>query len=138
MTQDYLLFNINMNSSAATKQLTWPLIQPYLAFLKTHQEDVESVVRLKENGKLKLPAAEESITQAIIEMYDFVVKILRENSIIESDSDKSKNKIEIIVREVLKLQDSFVFLNNSLQWNTESIIKTMKPQLEASLGATMS
>jgi hypothetical protein len=101
-----------MNASAATKQLTWPLIQPYLAFFKTHHEDVEMVTRLKENGKLKLPAAEESITQAIIEMHDFVVKILRENNIIESESDKSKNKIEIIIREVLKLQDSFVFLNN--------------------------
>jgi hypothetical protein len=108
-----------MNASAATKQLTWPLIQPYLAFLKTHQEDVESVLRLKENGKLKLPAAEESITQAIIEMHDFAVKMLRENSIIESDNEKLKNKIEIIIRQVLKLQTTFVSLNQSSQWNAE-------------------
>ena len=71
-------------------------------------------------------------------MHDTVVKILGENSIIESESDKSKNKIEIIIREVLKLQDTFVSLNQSGQWNTEAIIRTMKPQLEASLGATMS
>ena len=60
-------------------------------------------------------------------MHDTVVKILGENKIIESESDKSKNKIEIIIKEVLKLQDTFVSLNKSSQCNTEAIIKTMKP-----------
>lgn len=96
------------------------------------------VTRLKDNGKLKVPAAEESMTQAIVEMHDTVVKLLGENSIIESDSEKSKNKIEKIIREVLKLQDTFISLNKSSQWNTEAIIKTMIPHLEASLGAKMS
>ncbi len=40
------------------------------------------VTRLKEVGKLKLPAAEESMTQAIIEMHDMVVKLVRENNIV--------------------------------------------------------
>jgi superoxide dismutase len=96
------------------------------------------VIELKENGKLNFPAAEESITLSIIEMHDYVVKILRENSIIERDNDKLKNKIEIIIRQVLKLQNTFVSLNQSSQWNTESIITSMKPELEASFGATMS
>jgi len=46
--------------------------------------------------------------------------------------------MEIIVREVLKLQNTFVTFNQYSQWDTESIIRNMKPQLEASLGATMS
>jgi hypothetical protein len=46
--------------------------------------------------------------------------------------------MEMIVREVLKLQQTFVSLNSTSQWNTEAAIKTMKPQLEASLGATLS
>jgi ribosomal silencing factor RsfS len=46
--------------------------------------------------------------------------------------------MEIIVKEVLKLQDTFVSLSKSSQWNTEAIIKTVKPQIEASLGAAMS
>ena len=71
-----------MNSSSISKQLTWPLIQPYLAFLKAHQDEVEMVTKLKEVGKLKVPAAEESMTQAIVEMHDTVVKILGENNII--------------------------------------------------------
>ena len=78
------------------------------------------------------------MTEAIIEMHDVVSKILHENSIIQSESQKSKNKMEIIVREVLKLQDTFVSLSKSSQWNTETIISTAKLQLEKSLGATMS
>ncbi len=87
------------------------------------------VTRLKEVGKLKVPAAEESMTQAIIEMHDMVVKLLRDNNIVKSESDQSKNKMEIIIREVLKLQNTFVSLNQSSQWNTESIIRAIKPQL---------
>jgi ribosomal silencing factor RsfS len=74
----------------------------------------------------------------MIQMHDFVVKILNDNKIIKSESEKSKNKMEIIVREVLKLQDTFVSLSKSSQWNTEAIISTVKPQLEKSLGAAMS
>jgi hypothetical protein len=46
--------------------------------------------------------------------------------------------MEVVVREVLKLHDTFVSLSKSSQWNTEAIIGTVKPQLEKSLGATMS
>ena len=51
-----------MNSSVATKQLTWSLIQPYLAFLKTHQDEIDMVNKLKDAGRLKVPAAEEMLT----------------------------------------------------------------------------
>ena len=46
--------------------------------------------------------------------------------------------MEVVVREVLKLHDTFVSLSKSSQWNTEAIIGTVKPQLEKSLGATIS
>jgi hypothetical protein len=46
--------------------------------------------------------------------------------------------MEIVIKEVLKLSDTFISLSNSSQWNTEAIIKTVKPQLEKSLGAAMS
>jgi hypothetical protein len=71
-----------MISSSATKQLTWPLIQPYLTFLKTHQDEIDMIIKLKDVGKFKLPAAEESLTQAILEMHDTVLKLLRDNHII--------------------------------------------------------
>jgi hemerythrin len=71
-------------------------------------------------------------------MHENVVNILNENSIIYSETEKSKNKMEIMVREVLKLQYTFVSLSKSSQWNTEAIISTVKPNLEKSLGAGMS
>ena len=46
--------------------------------------------------------------------------------------------MEINIREVLKLQDRFVSLSKSIQWNPEAVIKTVKQQLEKSLGAAMS
>jgi hypothetical protein len=48
--------------------------------------------------------------------------------------------MEIIVREVLKLSENFVFLSDSSQGRniTEAVIKTVKPQLEKSLGASKS
>jgi hypothetical protein len=84
MSKECNNFNIliNMNESSPLKSLSWPLIQPYLTFLKSHQDDIEMVTKLKENGKLKIPAAEESLTQAIVEMHDTVVKILGENKVI--------------------------------------------------------
>jgi hypothetical protein len=71
-----------MNSSSASIQLTWSVIKPYLTFLKSHQDEIEMVTKLKDAGKLKLPAAEESVTQVIVEMHDTVVKILGDNKII--------------------------------------------------------
>ena len=71
-------------------------------------------------------------------MHETVDKILKQNNIILSENDNSKDKMEIIIREVLKIQNTFVSLNSSSQWNTEAAIKSMKAQLEASLGAAMS
>ena len=53
---------------------------------------------------------EAKITKVIVQMHDTVVKILTENNIMR---DNSKDKMEIIIREVLKLQDTFVILNKS-------------------------
>ena len=45
-------------------------------------------------------------------MHDTVTKLLKQNNIIKSDGDLSKNKMEAIIREVLKLQNTFVALNS--------------------------
>jgi hypothetical protein len=46
-------------------------------------------------------------------MHETVVKILEENHIITSERDKSKHKIEDNMREVLKLQETFLSLNQA-------------------------
>jgi hypothetical protein len=74
--------NIKMNSSSPAKMLTWSLIQPYLEFLKSHQDDVDMVIKFKDKGKFTVSLAEEMMTKSIIEMHDVVSKILNENSII--------------------------------------------------------
>ncbi len=129
-----------MSSVAASKSLSFSLIEPYLTFLKNHDDQITKLISLKDDGVLDLPIVETKITAAIIQMHDTVVKILNENSIIQSESEKSKNAMEIVVREVLKLSETFVSLSDSSQGRntTEVIIKTVKSQLEKSLGAAKS
>ena len=126
-----------MNSAPATS-LPWSQIQAYLTLLRTHDSQISQLINLKDAGILELNLVETKITKTLLDFVDAINKILRDSNVIQSENEKSKNKMEIVVREVLKLQNTFVSLNSLSQWNTESIIKTMKPQLEASLDATMS
>jgi hypothetical protein len=71
-----------MNSSSPAKTLSWSLIQPYLTFLKTHDTQIAKLISLKDEGVLALHIVEDTITNAMIQMHDFVVKILSDNKII--------------------------------------------------------
>jgi hypothetical protein len=71
-----------MNSSSPAKTLSWSLIQPYLTFLKTHDTQIAKLISLKDEGVLALHIVEDTITKAMIQMHDFVVKILNDNKII--------------------------------------------------------
>ena len=46
--------------------------------------------------------------------------------------------MEAIIKEILKVQNNFISLNSSSKFNAEATINTMKQQLEASLGASIS
>lgn len=82
-----------MNSAVPPKSLTWSLIQSYLTFLKNHENQIAKLISLKDDGILELPIVETKITGVIIQMHDTVVQILKENSMIQSESEKSKNEI---------------------------------------------
>ena len=45
----------------------------------------------------------QSITKGIVQMHEYITKLLKDNNIIKSENENSKNKTEIIIREVLKL-----------------------------------
>jgi hypothetical protein len=51
----------------------------------------------------------------------------------DSDKEYFKYKIETIIKEVLKVQNTFISLNSSSQWNAEAAINSMKQQLEKTL-----
>jgi hypothetical protein len=93
---------------------------------------------LKSQGILKVEIAEESITKTIIQLTDDITKILRNNKVILSESAQSNKKMEILVKEVLKLQSSFVSSNNLNQLNLEQTIRSAKMELNQSVGAAMS
>ena len=62
-----------MNSAVPPKSLTWSLIQSYLTFLKNHENQIATLISLKDDGILELPIVETKITGVIIQMHDTVV-----------------------------------------------------------------
>jgi hypothetical protein len=66
----------------------------------------------------------------IIEMHATVSKILYDHSIIQSDSVKSTNAMQTVVREVLQLQEKFISVSNKSEWTIEGIVKNLKSQLD--------
>ena len=70
------------------------------------------LTKLKDDGILELNLVENKITKTLLEFIEAINKILRDSNVIQSENEKSKNKMEIFVREVLKLQNTFVSLNS--------------------------
>ena len=70
------------------------------------------LTKFKDDGILDVNEVEIKITKNLLEFIDAINKILRDSNVIRSESENSKNTMEIVVREVLKLQNTFVSLNS--------------------------
>jgi hypothetical protein len=70
------------------------------------------LTKLKDDGILDVNEVEDKITKTLLQFIEAINKILRDSNVILSESEKSKTKMEIVVREVLKLQNTFVSLNS--------------------------
>ena len=81
---------------------------------------------MKDDGILTVSETESKITNLLVQMHEETKIILEKNSIIQNE----KSRIEIVIREILKLNTTFVSLNSSNQWNTEAALKNMKSQLQ--------
>jgi phage-related tail protein len=58
---------------------------------------------LKDAGILEVDIVENKITKTLIQFIEAINKILRDNKVIKNESEASKNKIEILFKEFLKL-----------------------------------
>jgi hypothetical protein len=96
-----------MSSSLATS-LPWAHIQTYQGLLKNHDTQLSMIFKLKDDGILDQSEVETKVSKNLIQFNDSVTKTLRENNLISSESEKTKHKMEIIVKEVLKLQNTVV------------------------------
>lgn len=65
-------------------------------------------------------------------MHDHITKLLRENNILQ---EEMLGKIETIVGVIMKLQHTFVTQSKLESFNIQGIIKGMRPEIEASVGA---
>ena len=62
---------------------------------------------MKDAGILEVNEVETKVTKTLLEFIEAINKILR-----DSESERSTDKMEILVREVLKLQNTFISLNS--------------------------
>lgn len=63
---------------------------------------------MKDAEILDVNEVENKITKTLVKFIDDINKILRDSKVILSESEQTKKKMEIIVKEVLKLQNTFV------------------------------
>lgn len=80
--------------------------------MKTHETQVSKLVSLKDDGFLDVTEVEMKITKALVQMHETISKLLKDNNVIVSEYEKSKKQMEMIIREVFKLQNTFVTLSS--------------------------
>ena len=80
--------------------------------MKTHDSQISMIIKLKDDGILDVNEVEIKITKNLLQFIEAINKILRDSNVIQSENEKSKNKMKIVVKEVLKLQNHFVSLNS--------------------------
>lgn len=68
--------------TSPAKTLSWPLLQPYVSFLKLHDNQITQLINLKDQGVLDVSEIEVKITKLLVQMHDTVTKILNDNRII--------------------------------------------------------
>ena len=71
--------------------------------MKSHDAQIAKLVSLKDDNLLGIPEVSQSLTKALVQIHENVNKLLKDNNIIQSESEKSKHTMEMIIREVLKL-----------------------------------
>ena len=93
---------------------------------------------LKNNGILTDKNLEFNTIRPLYLIYEAIVKLLRDNNIIKTESEESKTKIEVVFKEIMKLQKTFICQNNLNQFDIQGNIAYIKSEIERTLGTTMS
>ena len=63
---------------------------------------------------------------------------MSENGIIRQEKENTKEKIELIVRTTMNLQNTLMNQSMNNEWDFERIIKSMKKDIEAYFGSSLS
>ena len=92
------------------KTVPWESIEAYIKSLEDHQKQVTKQVNLK--GKLNSTVIENSLTVEMYQMYELLTSILTNHGIIKVLEDESKDKIELILKTALSLQNNLIILGS--------------------------
>ena len=71
-------------------------------------------------------------------MHKTVSKIATENKIILQEEEKSRDKIEFVVKTAMTLQNTLLKQNMNDQWDIKAILSSMREEIQTSLGSVLS
>ncbi len=106
--------------------------------MDTHKSQIANLIKLKDEGVLKIKVVESEIPICFFNMYQTVFKIVSENRIIKQEEEKSRDKIEFAMKTAVNLQTTLMAQNNQSQWNIKAFLAVLKQDFEASFGSALS
>lgn len=76
--------------------------------MKTQDLQFTALLSLKESGVLSLAEIETKITLPMIQIYEHITKVLRENNVLKEESEAMMNKVEVLVGTIMKIQNTYI------------------------------
>ncbi len=105
--------------------------------MKAQDFQFTALLSLKESGVLSQAEIETKITLPMIQIYDYLAKTLRKNNVIMEESEATASKVETMVATIMKIQSTYIAQSKSEKFNIQGIIRSMKPEIEESVGAVV-
>ena len=78
------------------------------------------------------------LPKCFLTLNDCLSRILRENGVVRAEEKQSDDRTQLIVKTVMDLQNRYLSEKPQERQEIRAIIKSMKPDIEQSIGAQMS
>jgi hypothetical protein len=89
-----------MEEQFAGKIVPWSQMEEYI---DTHKKTIAFFIDLKDRKIMKVPDIEAILPNSFYQLHEQITRILKNNSILSKDEDSKADKLELIVKTVLKI-----------------------------------
>jgi hypothetical protein len=89
-----------MEDQFAGKIVPWSQMEEYL---ETHKKTIVAFLDLKDRKVMKVPDIEANLPNSFYQLHELITRILKNNNILGKEEDSKADKLELIVKTVLKI-----------------------------------
>jgi hypothetical protein len=87
---------------------------------------------------MEVEEVEEKLPKSFLNLHEVITKILKDNDILPSkDEEQMADYLQLIVKTVMKLQNTLIVQNTSNQEEIKSVIRSMKPEIANIFGPAL-